>query len=205
MSVKHAMLALLSAQPASTYQLRKRFDTSTAQSWPINIGQVSTTLQRLERDGLVARDDEPGQESPDGGEGSGRPWQLTQAGETELADWWVSPVIADQRGRDELVVKIALAAVTPGVEVPKLLQLQREATQRAMHDLTKLRMPLGNDELVARLVLDHHLFVTEAELRWLDEVEAALPLVEATKTSAATQHQVDGATGRDRQQAGAQS
>lgn len=172
MSVKHAMLALLSAQPSSTYQLRKRFDASTGQSWPLNIGQVSTTLQRLERDGLVIRGAEV---EGDGGEaGGGQPWRLTPAGHVELDAWWARPVIAEQRGRDELVVKLMLATVAPGVDIAALIQAQRAATQRSMHDLTRLRRELADGDLVGRLVLDHHLFVSEAELRWLDDVEASV-------------------------------
>lgn len=172
MSVKHAMLALLSAHPSSTYQLRKRFDASTAQSLPLNIGQASTTLQRLERDGLIARDAPSAERLQE--RGNGQLWRLSDAGRTELADWWTRPVVADHRGRDELVVKLALATVTPGVDIEALVQAQRAATQRSMHDLNRLRREVETHDLVARLVLDHHLFVTEAELRWLDDVEAAL-------------------------------
>lgn len=167
--MKHAMLALLSAQPSSSYQLKKRFDVSTGQSWPLNIGQVSTTLQRLERDGLVVRDAGAADDT-----GNGQPWLLTPAGRAELADWWSRPVVAEHRGRDELVVKLTLATVAPGVDVEALVQTQRAATQRSMHDLTRLRRDLETEDLVARLVLDHHLFIAEAELRWLDDVEAAL-------------------------------
>lgn len=153
MSVKHAMLALLSAQPSSTYQLRKRFDASTGQGLPLNIGQVSTTLQRLERDGLVIRDDGPA------GDPTGQPWRLTAAGHEELAGWWASPVVADQRGRDELVMKLMLATIVPGVDIAALIQDQRAATQRGMHDLSRLRRNTLEDDLIGRLIIDRHLFL----------------------------------------------
>lgn len=172
MSVKHALLALLYARPSSTYQLRKRFDESTGQSVPLNIGQVSTTLQRLERDGMVVRDND----AADGGEndGTGQLWALSDEGRNELASWWLQPVIAAGRGRDELVVKLTLATVTPDVDVEALVQTQRASTQRIMHDLTRLRRDVDSEDLVGRLVLDHQIFISEAELRWLDDVEAAL-------------------------------
>ena len=105
MSVKHAMLALLAAAPSSTYQLRKRFDASTGQGLPLNIGQVSSTLQRLERDGMVTRDGTlaaSDTQATGDGAGAGQLWRLRQAGRDELASWWASPVLAEQRGRDEL-------------------------------------------------------------------------------------------------------
>src|SRR5271168_1957326 len=54
MSVRHALLALLSEGPKYGLQLREEFEANTGQVWPLNVGQVYTTLQRLERDGLVA-------------------------------------------------------------------------------------------------------------------------------------------------------
>jgi DNA-binding PadR family transcriptional regulator len=53
MSVRHALLALLSEGPKYGLQLRQEFEARTGEVWPLNVGQVYTTLQRLERDGLV--------------------------------------------------------------------------------------------------------------------------------------------------------
>src|SRR5579862_6222018 len=55
MSVRHALLALLSEGPKYGLQLREEFEANTGQVWPLNVGQVYTTLQRLERDGLVMK------------------------------------------------------------------------------------------------------------------------------------------------------
>ena len=56
MSVRHALLALLSEGPRYGMQLREDFEAATGDVWPLNVGQVYTTLQRLERDGLVESD-----------------------------------------------------------------------------------------------------------------------------------------------------
>ncbi len=60
MSVRHALLALLSEGPKYGLQLREEFEMRTGEVWPLNVGQVYTTLQRLERDGLVESDDDGG-------------------------------------------------------------------------------------------------------------------------------------------------
>ena len=174
MSVKYALLALLSSGPSSTYQLRKDFDLSTGQTWPLNIGQVSTTLQRLERDGLVVREVTNVEDSaaPD-------PWHLTDAGRDELDGWWRNPVLRTERGRDELVIKLALAVAAPGVDVVDLVQRQRSATLSALHDVTRLLHEVEDADLAARLVLNHHVFATEADLRWLDDVEGSLVRIAA--------------------------
>lgn len=170
MTIRHALLALLSSGPATTYQLRKEFEASTGQTWPLNIGQVSTTLERLARDGLVVRD-------PDAADADSQardPWTLTDLGRAELRLWWDTPVPRGTPDRDELVIKFALAVVTAGVDVDAVVQRQRSATQRVLHDITRLQRELDDDDLAARLVLNHHLFATEADLRWLDDVQGTL-------------------------------
>ncbi|MFL1376498.1 MULTISPECIES: PadR family transcriptional regulator [unclassified Nocardiopsis] len=169
MPVKYGLLALLSRAPATTYQLKKDFDLTTGRTWPLNIGQVSTTLRRLERDGLLERDG--GTADGTTGDAAAEPWRLTDAGRDELARWWLSPVSRKHQGRDELMVKLTMAVVVPGVDVTALVQRQRSAMQRLLHDVTRARRAVEPGDLTARLVLDHHIFATEAELRWLDAVE----------------------------------
>ena len=53
MSIRHGLLALLAQEPMYGAQLRSEFESRTGGTWPLNVGQVYTTLSRLERDGLV--------------------------------------------------------------------------------------------------------------------------------------------------------
>ena len=59
-SVRHALLALLSEGPKYGLRLQQEFEERTGEVWPLNVGQVYITLQRLERDGLVESGDEGG-------------------------------------------------------------------------------------------------------------------------------------------------
>ncbi|EWS81769.1 PadR family transcriptional regulator [Brachybacterium phenoliresistens] len=180
MSVKHALLALLSMGPATTYQLRRSFDESTGQIWPLNIGQASATLSRLERDGQVAR--EPS-EDDDGTQGS---WSLTDRGKEELGRWWANAVTRPQPERHELALKLALAVVVPGVDVQALIDAQRIAAMTALHDATRARRGVAPEDLPSMLVLDHHLATLEAELSWLEGIEATLARHRSRPTSAAS-------------------
>lgn len=179
MSIHHALLALLSAGPATTYQLRKDFDEVTGHVRPLNIGQASSTLSRLERDGLVVRSPEEGDESTAG------LWSLTEQGRTDLVQWWAAAVDRTQPDRQELVMKLALAVTVPGVDVAAVVQEQRTATLSALQDVTRARRHLGEEDLSALLVLEHHLFSLEAELRWLDDIEGTLERVAARHRAAA--------------------
>ena len=131
MSIRHGLLALLERGPMYGYQLRAAFEESTGSTWPLNIGQVYTTLSRLERDGLVR----PLPEN-DGGQ---RPYEITDAGRAELALWFATPISRTDRPRDELAIKLALALTTPGVDVRAVVQTQRSATMRALQEFTRLK------------------------------------------------------------------
>lgn len=163
MSVKHGLLALLERGPMYGYQLRAAFDAATGGTWPLNIGQVYTTLSRLERDDLVAAlPENQGQ----------RPYELTPHGRDELEKWFATPVRRGDRPRDEVAIKLALAITTPGVDVAEVVRTQRTATTRTLQECTGLKTrPAGLPWL---LVLDATIFQAEAELRWLDHCESSL-------------------------------
>ena len=170
MSIKRAFLALLVHEPMHGYQLRQEFEARTGSTWPLNIGQAYTTLQRLERDGLVAPMDDGEAENPER-------FALTEAGHQAVANWWYTPVERSTPARDELAIKLALAVTTPGVDVHKVVQTQRTATLRTLRDFTKLKQHANAGEpegLAWTLVLDSLIFAAEAEVRWLDHVEAAV-------------------------------
>jgi DNA-binding PadR family transcriptional regulator len=167
MSVKHGLLALLERGSRYGYQLRAEFEQATGGTWPLNIGQVYTTLARLERDGLVR----PLPES----EGGQRPYEITSTGRVELNLWFASPISQSDRPRDELAIKLALALTTPGVDVRAVVQTQRTATMRRLQEYTRLKSaPIEAGDLAWRLVLDSMVFQGEAEVRWLDHCEASM-------------------------------
>ena len=169
MSIKYGLLALLERGPSHGYQLRADFDSATGAAWPLNVGQVYTTLDRLERDGLVAQDGDPDAE--------GRiAYRISDEGRRELRSWFVSPVSAKSAPRDELAIKLALAVTTPGVDVLAVVQTQRTATMSTLQDLTRLKMRATDDadDLAWSLVLDSLVFRAEAEIRWLDHCEATV-------------------------------
>jgi DNA-binding PadR family transcriptional regulator len=168
MSIKHGLLALLEREPMYGYQLKSEFEASTGATWPLNIGQVYTTLSRLERDGLVEPAGEPDEE--------GRViYRLTDAGHAELTGWFATPVAANDRPRDELAIKVSLALTTPGVDVQEMVQSQRTATMRHLQELTRLKADANEQNDTAwLLVLDAMIFRAEAEVRWLDHSETRL-------------------------------
>ena len=167
MSIRHGLLALLERGPSHGYQLRAEFDAATGATWPLNVGQVYTTLDRLERDGFVEQDGPP--------DADGRiAYRITDAGRQELTAWFRSPVSPKSAPRDELSIKLALAVTTPGVDVLGVVQTQRTATMTGLQELTRLKARATDPDadLAWSLVLDSLVFRAEAEIRWLDHCEA---------------------------------
>jgi len=180
MSIPKAFLALLAERPMNGNQLKLEFEARTAATWPLNAGQVYTTLHRLARDHLVA----PLGDGPASSEGLGgsEVYGLTEAGARAVAAWWESPVERSRPARDELAIKLALAATAPGVDVRAVIRVQRVESMRLLHEYTRLKSEGG--DLPWRLLVESLIFGTEAEIRWLGYVEATV-LRESHERSAA--------------------
>ncbi|RLK52707.1 PadR family transcriptional regulator [Microbacterium telephonicum] len=170
MSVRQSLLAILDQGPCYGYQLRAEFDRRTGSTWPLNVGQIYNTLDRLERDGLVAKGDVDAQGHVY--------WEITDAGSAEVAAWLASPVERSGGTRDELAIKLAVAATLPGVDVGEVIQAQRTASLRQLQELNRTKYaganPDGPEELAWSLVVDSMIFAAEAEVRWLDHTEQRL-------------------------------
>jgi len=165
MSVRRGLLAVLVDRPRYGGELKTEFERRTGGAWPLNIGQVYTTLARLQRDGLATSAGEDERQRPR--------YAVTDAGRGEVAAWFSEPVRREAPVRDELAIKLALAVTVPGVDVRALIQKQRAATLQALQDYTRLkREPAAANDLAWTLVLESLLFASEAEIRWLDHCEA---------------------------------
>lgn len=171
MSIKFALLSLLAEQPTSVGQLRSTFEERTNYTWPINVGQVYQTIQRLTRDGLI---EVTGSETGH----SGRHTDIfapTQLGRNELEQWWKTPILPPPHDRDDLVIKTAIAATSPTAQLPEefplFLHSQRRATLEELHELTTEKATIPAVRSAERLLLERRIFDLESQIRWLDRIE----------------------------------
>jgi DNA-binding PadR family transcriptional regulator len=168
MPIKHGLLALLAEGPAHGYQLKADFEARTGGSWELNVGQVYTTLQRLERDGLVVSLDPTGDDDR-------RPVAITDAGRDALERWYATPIVPVPPPRDELAIKVLLAIAATEVDVDAVLRRQRTAVLEHLQVLTRRKRAADPErDLAAVLHLDALILKAEAEVRWLDTCEARL-------------------------------
>ena len=166
-SVRHALLGLLSEGPKYGHQLRQEFEERTGVVWPLNVGQVYTTLQRLERDGLVMSD---GSEV----EGPQKGYRITEQGEAELAIWFQTPPDLTAPPRDELVIKVLLAVSLPRVDVQEVLQRHRRYVVELMQQWTRLKEDEADFDLSLALVVDAELLRLDSVVLWLDAASGRL-------------------------------
>jgi DNA-binding PadR family transcriptional regulator len=167
MSVRHALLALLSEGPRYGLQLREEFEARTGEVWPLNVGQVYTTLQRLERDGLVESDDTEAA-------GPQKGFRITAEGQQELAAWLRTPPDLSSPPRDELVMKVLVAVRVPGTDVRDVIQVHRRYLVQLMQQWTRIKEAEGDSDLSLALVVDAELFRLDAVVRWLDAADGRL-------------------------------
>jgi DNA-binding PadR family transcriptional regulator len=176
-SVRHGLLVLLADGPSYGYQLRARLEEHTGGTWPLNVGQVYTTLTRLQRDGLV---------EAVGDDGAGHAvYAITEAGRAAAGEWFRSPIDRTAPARDELAMKLALAVTSSMADVREVLQIQRSASMRGLQEYARLKVRADPaKDLPWLLVLDALTFQTEAEMRWLDHCEARLARAAAAGVAA---------------------
>jgi len=183
MSVPHALLALLSEGPKYGQRLQGEFEVRTGEVWPLNVGQVYTTLQRLERDGLVESDDE--------GERTRKRYRISAAGRQELDDWLRTPPELVPPPRDELVIKVLVALQMPGTDVHEVLQVHRRHVIEVMQQYTKVKADAADDDVALALVADAELFRLEAIVRWLDSADVRLKRTPLPPTPTASHSQTE--------------
>lgn len=165
MSVRYGLLALLSEGPKYGLQLREEFEARTGEVWPLNVGQVYSTLQRLEKAGLIA---------PEGAHDTReKVYRLMPLGRAALQEWLESPAAVGPPERDELVIRVLIGATVPDVDLLGLLQGHRRHLVEVMQQYTSLKADAEHD-VAFLMVADAEIFRAEAQVRWLDACEARL-------------------------------
>ena len=133
----------------------------------MNVGQVYTTLQRLERDGLVESEDEEA-------EGPQKDFRITPEGQAELDQWLLTPPDLSMPPRDELTIKVLVALKVPGIDTREVIQVHRRYVVEVMQQWTRLKEDESEFDLNFALVVDSELFRLDAVVRWLDAADGRM-------------------------------
>lgn len=171
MSVRHAVLGLLAQRPRHGYELRAAFEAFVGgrENWDVNPAQIYSTLTRLEESGLVAEHDIVQEGGPEK-----RVYAITAQGKTALREWFGTAVERDHQ-RDEFFIKLMLCLATGEADPHKLIQLERTKLYQDLHAITLQRGRANPRHDLARILLfDKVIMHLEADLRWMEMVQARL-------------------------------
>ena len=166
MSVRHALLALLSDGPKYGLQLREEFEAGTSEVQPLNVGQLYATLGRLEREGLVASD---------GSEAAGphKHFRITAGGAGELAAWLRAPPdLTSAPG--QMAAKVLAARRVPGTDVHEVVRVHRRFLMELMQQWTRIKRERADNNLDLGLKIDAELFRLDSVIRWLNAADRRL-------------------------------
>lgn len=170
MSIRHSLLALLTEQPRTPAELRHSFHEATDNFWTLNMGQVTQTLTRLERDGCIT----PVGSTLTATGHEAVSYAITDEGLAEIAAWWTNPVLRPATERDELVIKVSLAIGRSDVEFLDVLDTQRRAVLAQIQQVHKLLRQTDSSFSAQRLAAERRIFDLESDARFLDRVEAMM-------------------------------
>ena len=140
------------------------------ENWDVKPAQIYSTLARLQESGHIIEETS----SADGEGADRRVYAITDKGQTDLTAWFNTPV-AREHQRDEIFAKLMLAIATDVAQPRKVLQIQRAKLYQDLHALTTQRSKVDpKKDLAHILLLDSAVMHIEADLHWLEMVEARL-------------------------------
>lgn len=161
------LLGLLAKEPAHGYELKRLLEERLGRLWPtVNIGQVYTTLRRLERDGLVSSAEVAQSDRRDK-----RVFDLTAEGRQEL-DEWLADTTVEVRVKEPFFMKLAVASHGAGPDPLVLLDRYRRALLRRLRQVQALDD--ADATPLERMVVEGAVLHLQADVRWLEVCEELL-------------------------------
>jgi DNA-binding PadR family transcriptional regulator len=165
---QEVVLAMLAKEPSHGYELRARLKEALGPVGEnLNAGQVYVTLTRLERAGLVASTQNPGQpDRPDR-----KVYELTAAGQHRVAEW-LAEVSWPRPDLTEFHLKLIAAAAARLADPLAIVDAQRRELLRRLRDAQRAALALPDQTTSdAPLLLEGMVLRLQADLRWLEACE----------------------------------
>ena len=182
MALRHAVLAALTSEEGSGYELSKRFDASVANFWPASQQQVYRELDGLERDRLVKARDVRQDKRPDK-----RVFRITAEGRREMTAF-IGSATKPTVIRDDLLVKVACVDDSNAEQGAAAVRDRLEASREKLAMYEQLRTALldgeteqnflaggpGQTHFGPYLALRRGIAFERGNIRWAREVLSSL-------------------------------
>ncbi len=178
MALKHTILAFLSRQPLSGYDIAKEFDDGFGSCfWKASQQQVYAELAKLEQQGDVAYE-----AIPQPGRLDKKIYSITEQGQHELVTWLMKPT-EPTAIREDLGVMGLAGHLIPGQMVLRELERRRQLHHEKLQHMQKLdEVLVGSPDSWAMKDLCMHLIIRRAIryqedwVGWCEEAIAAITI-----------------------------
>jgi PadR family transcriptional regulator AphA len=128
MSLRYALLAVLTVEPMTGYDLSKQFQQSVSHVWNAPDSQIYPELRRMEAEGLLT-----GTDVPWGPRGTKREYAISPAGLAAFRKWMTEPV-AYSLDRDPAHLKAAYLEWSDPAGARRILMAHREHYEERLED-----------------------------------------------------------------------
>jgi len=147
---KYIILGLLSHEPSSGYEIKKKVDFSISYFWDISYGQIYPTLRKLEEEGFATKEIETGEKGP-----NRKIYTITENGKKELKKW----LLKAEEKEYEILLKTFFGTQLP---IEENIKKMREFNARRSGEIIELEQ--SEKELLSVLEEneDHHYFLLVA-------------------------------------------
>jgi PadR family transcriptional regulator AphA len=163
MSLRHALLGLLSERPASGYDLLKLFETSLSNVWPATQSQIYTELTKLAGTGLIT----VAAEGPRGR----KEYALTDEGLAELRHW-LTETEPQRTTRSDILLRVFfLGVLTPEQArgyLAELIELSDQGNEELRRLVESVDWDDGNLSVYGRIALEYGLRFNTMRREWAE-------------------------------------
>ncbi len=174
MSLKHAILGLLSFKPQTGYEIKANFNQSIRYIWNADQAQIYRTLSETTKQGLtvsktILQDGRPNK----------KVYELTKAGKEELRKWLASPIPPNYQRNEELLQLFFAGQLSSDEDILINLKRIREGIKSAMAGLSALESsselfnPANNNSrmyMFFKATLELGIRSQKLNLEWIDEI-----------------------------------
>lgn len=166
-SLRYALLGLLSREDATGYELNQKFNETMIHFWYAHHSQIYRELLKMEEEGLVSSTVVPQEGHPDK-----KVYTLQEKGYHELIAWLLNGDVKNIKLKDAQLLKISLFHLIPREDAIRFLEKSKAHYLQLLEELKAAQSacpkPVRNDEIGGHLTLEYGVRVIQTWIDWSD-------------------------------------
>jgi len=166
MSLKYALLGLLTENPKYGYEIKQKFEGTLGNVWSVSYGQLYPTLRRLSELEWVTKKTAPGKKAAEK-----NIYSITAKGKKKLDEWLLKPLRTSYKVKDEFTLKFLFFNKLPREKVLEYLKMQQKKTIMQKENFQRTLVAIRDEiDFFLQAIIRKGIIHLEAENQWLEEV-----------------------------------